>query len=340
MTIAFTQPVLHRHYDFAASLQSALSVSDVERTYLDRIDGLIPARAHALYRLDPDTGSPVAVASEVSTDFVDEYEEFGRADAPGPRFARPRDRADYYYYHSMEVPVLVEGVQCATLTFARGAEDPPFGVEELRSAHRIGEQVGPALERALRYEDTRRRTSLLEAAFDHLPFAVVVTNLDANVLFSNRDAAGKIAVKDGDEKEIATPAHDALREAMSKFRRHNKRVSVTAVDDSAAEERVIVKSIRMGPRSDTSVSVFYSDTRNSDSRLPVWKVLSPREQEIAEFVSRGLTTKQIAELAFVTENTVKQHLKRIFTKVDVRNRAELLQRIWSSAEAEPSAEEN
>jgi DNA-binding CsgD family transcriptional regulator len=32
----------------------------------------------------------------------------------------------------------------------------------------------------------------------------------------------------------------------------------------------------------------------------------------------------------VTENTVKQHLKRIFAKTDVANRAELVQRIWTA----------
>jgi len=65
-------------------------------------------------------------------------------------------------------------------------------------------------------------------------------------------------------------------------------------------------------------------------RLPVWDVLTPREQEIAELVSAGLTTKEIASRAFVSENTVKQHLKRIFAKTDVRNRAELMQRVWAA----------
>ena len=64
---------------------------------------------------------------------------------------------------------------------------------------------------------------------------------------------------------------------------------------------------------------------------PALAVLSTREQEIARFISEGLTSKEVAERAFITENTVKQHLKRIFAKTDVRNRAELVQLIWSSA---------
>ena len=56
------------------------------------------------------------------------------------------------------------------------------------------------------------------------------------------------------------------------------------------------------------------------------------EQEIAELVAQGLTTKQIAERAFISENTVKQHLKRVFAKVDVHNRAELVQLVWAHSE--------
>ncbi|MGW2184030.1 response regulator transcription factor [Streptomyces sp. NPDC001732] len=47
-------------------------------------------------------------------------------------------------------------------------------------------------------------------------------------------------------------------------------------------------------------------------------------------VSEGLTTKQIAARAFISENTVKQHLKRVFAKTGVSNRAELVQLIWTS----------
>lgn len=336
--------MLDRHYEFVSSLQSALSVSDIEEIYLQRIDGLIPARTHALYHLDPETGEPIGAAvggahpalfAEPSDapDAAADALRAAHSDIPRPRTvweaSEPyRCSEDADRYHSMECPVLVAGLPSATLHFVRGPEDPPFAAADLRTAQRIGEQVGLALERAQRYEDSLRRSSLLETALDHLPLAVVVTDLDANVLFSNRNAAAKIP--GGQQDEGA--ARDALKEAMSQFRRHNKRVNVTAVSDRTAEEQLVMKSIRLGPRGEASVSVFYTQAADDTPRLPAWEVLSPREQEIAEYVSRGMTTKQIAEHAFVTENTVKQHLKRIFTKVDVRNRAELLQRIWTAGD--------
>ncbi|MGW5690473.1 LuxR C-terminal-related transcriptional regulator [Streptomyces asiaticus] len=38
----------------------------------------------------------------------------------------------------------------------------------------------------------------------------------------------------------------------------------------------------------------------------------------------------MGERAFISENTVKQHLKRIFAKTDVSSRAELVQLMWSA----------
>ena len=50
-------------------------------------------------------------------------------------------------------------------------------------------------------------------------------------------------------------------------------------------------------------------------------------------VSEGLTTREIAQRAFISENTVKQHLKRIYAKTNVSNRAELIQLTWASSSA-------
>lgn len=48
--------------------------------------------------------------------------------------------------------------------------------------------------------------------------------------------------------------------------------------------------------------------------------LSYREQEILDFMVQGLTNAQIAQKAFITEETVKAHLKSIYRKLNVQNR--------------------
>ncbi|MCB9232938.1 MAG: tetratricopeptide repeat protein [Bacteroidia bacterium] len=52
--------------------------------------------------------------------------------------------------------------------------------------------------------------------------------------------------------------------------------------------------------------------------------LSDREMDVLKQIGSGKTNKQIAEEIFVSENTVKFHLKNIYLKLDVQNRTEAL----------------
>ncbi len=51
--------------------------------------------------------------------------------------------------------------------------------------------------------------------------------------------------------------------------------------------------------------------------------LTAREIEIAQLVKQGKTNKEIAEILFVTPETVKMALKKIFQKLDIRSRFQL-----------------
>jgi DNA-binding CsgD family transcriptional regulator len=54
--------------------------------------------------------------------------------------------------------------------------------------------------------------------------------------------------------------------------------------------------------------------------------LSPREREIVRLVARGLPTKAIAATLEVSPWTVCTHLRRIFSKLGVKSRAEMVAR--------------
>jgi DNA-binding CsgD family transcriptional regulator len=56
--------------------------------------------------------------------------------------------------------------------------------------------------------------------------------------------------------------------------------------------------------------------------------LSPREEEVVEFVVRGASTRQISQALYVTEDTVQKHLQNVFEKVGVRSRREVVKRLY------------
>lgn len=52
--------------------------------------------------------------------------------------------------------------------------------------------------------------------------------------------------------------------------------------------------------------------------------LTEREAQIADLLQRGRTYKMIADELFLSENTVKTHVKKVYSKLGVRSKAELI----------------
>ena len=52
--------------------------------------------------------------------------------------------------------------------------------------------------------------------------------------------------------------------------------------------------------------------------------LTPREKEFVELIYRGKSNKEIAEMIFLSESTVKTHIYNIFRKMGVKNRVSVI----------------
>lgn len=57
--------------------------------------------------------------------------------------------------------------------------------------------------------------------------------------------------------------------------------------------------------------------------------LSARETEVMELIARGNSVARIAEELVVSENTIRTHAKRIYAKLDIHKKQELLDLIES-----------
>ena len=58
--------------------------------------------------------------------------------------------------------------------------------------------------------------------------------------------------------------------------------------------------------------------------------LSPREGEVLQLVTQGATNKKIADSLFISENTVKTHLRNIMEKLHLANRSQASVRAFKS----------
>jgi DNA-binding CsgD family transcriptional regulator len=68
--------------------------------------------------------------------------------------------------------------------------------------------------------------------------------------------------------------------------------------------------------------------RQSDPVLdPIMQLLTPREIQIAMLVAKGLTNAEVGAELWITQNSVKQALKRMFRKLEVSARTEMVARL-------------
>lgn len=68
--------------------------------------------------------------------------------------------------------------------------------------------------------------------------------------------------------------------------------------------------------------------RSRDTITLLTQQLTVRERQIAELVAQGLTNLEIAAQLWITPNSVKQALKRMFRKLEVSSRTELVRKLY------------
>ena len=64
------------------------------------------------------------------------------------------------------------------------------------------------------------------------------------------------------------------------------------------------------------------------------ELLAPREQEVVHWVSEGLTNREIADRLGLSENTVKNYIFRIFDKLGISKRVELI--LYAGSQTSPA----
>lgn len=94
-------------------------------------------------------------------------------------------------------------------------------------------------------------------------------------------------------------------------------------NDSIGELDTAIRQIRAGER---YFSRAFAELKQDDPKHDIHKVpvLSKREKEVLTYLSQGLSTAQIAQMLFLSVNTVQTYRKRLLEKLEAKNVAELV----------------
>ena len=102
--------------------------------------------------------------------------------------------------------------------------------------------------------------------------------------------------------------------------------------DSTGQD--IIRAIQAAVRGDTYLSPsisrrvienYVSLKKNKSSQEERYSQLSNREREVFQMIAEGRSTKEIADILFVSQSTVKTHRANIMEKLQIENLSQLIQ---------------
>ena len=102
----------------------------------------------------------------------------------------------------------------------------------------------------------------------------------------------------------------------------DKEELIIAIQTVAAQKRYLDSYVR-----DIVINALLEEDQKNQAGGELPHPLTERELEISRLIADGKKRKEIADQLFISVNTVDTHLKNAFGKLEVKNAAELIQRL-------------
>jgi len=205
------------------------------------------------------------------------------------------------------------------------------GNQQLEFVRRLcAEEAGPAVIVVTGFPSVETAVS----SIDLRVFGYLVKPIDFDELLAKVEAAIQQVRIRRDvtalEERLARIHHDvrSVAEVMKTPQPRIDRGSLQRLLDGTS--RALLAGLRDLGRleSDVLAGSFDGTATSSAPAAPVdLSVLSPRELEVLELIRNGYRVATVARRLFISPHTVRNHLKRIFLKLEVSSQADLLEKL-------------
>jgi DNA-binding CsgD family transcriptional regulator len=195
--------------------------------------------------------------------------------------------------------------------------DPTFALEAMPDAIEAGVRAGRKADAAQRLEALRG-------------LATAAPSQGRQALLARCEAL--LGVRDADEAFgqaiAAAPALPPLQRARTELlygewlRRERRRIDARGHLRTALELFRTLGAVPWAERAEAELRATGETARKRD--VSAGEQLTPQELHIAGLVAEGLANKEIAAQLFLSPRTVEYHLRKVFTKLGIASRSELI----------------
>jgi DNA-binding NarL/FixJ family response regulator len=124
---------------------------------------------------------------------------------------------------------------------------------------------------------------------------------------------------------IVLTAYEDEKTVLSALQKGASGYLVKSMSLSQINEAIQNMDLGVVPLAPSVTRTIISHLHTSDKEEHIsLSVLTPREREIADCLTDGLTYKEAGNRLGITSHTVNQHLKKIYAKLNVKSKSELV----------------
>lgn len=116
--------------------------------------------------------------------------------------------------------------------------------------------------------------------------------------------------------------YDGITESPTFVVQMNKEKLLSLIEKVMLKKTIVQKQLK-APTIDDQEKIFDLDTCPIMNRTD----LTVREKEVAKLLEEGLTNSEMAKRLFLSEATIKKHIKSMLQKLDASNRTQLLKKL-------------
>jgi DNA-binding CsgD family transcriptional regulator len=192
-----------------------------------------------------------------------------------------------------------QGDEVSGIGFHRQMHDRPF----CDRGKKIANMVLPHISRALHNID------LMDTIASSLDAGIIITGKEGRFIYMNKEAK---KILNGKPPSVIPDPEFSTRSMFFRNETGDYQVRTIKNDIRWKEKIILLEPVPSEHSIRTKLTPFG---------------LTPRQEEIAVLVIRGLSNREIAERLFISDQTVKDHIYDVFEKLQVRRRSELAAKV-------------